>query len=121
MVSLLHEYVRKSAEKSPESIALTMSREHLSYLQVEETSTRLARMLKSAGCEKGDRVCFLTPKSPDAVISMIGILKADCAYVPLDTSSPPSRLAMIVAACEPRLILIAGSATDLLGDLLTEA
>jgi amino acid adenylation domain-containing protein len=78
-------------------------------------------MLKQMGCEKGDRVCFLMPKSPVAIISLIGILKTDCAYVPLDTSSPASRLARIVASCEPRCILIVDSATEPLNDLLVEA
>jgi len=121
MVPLLQEYVTRRAEKSPEAIAITMRQEQMSYQQVEETSNRLARMLKRIGCEKGARVCFLMPKSPAAIVSLIGILKADCAYVPLDTSSPASRLARIVSACEPRCILIAGSAADLLNDLLAEA
>jgi len=98
-----------------------MRQEQVSYWQVEEDSNRVARMLRRVGCEKGDRVCLLTPKSPASVISLIGALKADCAYVPLDPSSPASRLAKIVTSCEPRCILIAGSVTDLLNDLLTEA
>src|SRR5262249_43217140 len=51
----------------------------------------------------------------------LGILKADCAYVPLDASSPAPRLAKIIAACEPRCVLVAGSAADSLRDALAEA
>jgi amino acid adenylation domain-containing protein len=64
------------------------------------------------------------PKSPAAIISEMGILKADCVYTPLDPSSPAPRLAKIVAACEPRCILIdgaAGSMAQLLRDTLAEA
>lgn len=121
MVSLLQEYVTRQADKRPDATALVMRQEKISYQQVEEISNKLARMLKHMGCEKGDRVCLLTPKSPVAIISLIGILKADCAYIPLDTSSPPSRLSRIVASCEPRCILIADSATESLNDLLAEA
>src|SRR5262245_59439360 len=105
MVSLLQEYVTRRAEKSPGAIALVMRKELISYQQLEEASNRLARMLKRAGCEKGDRVCLLMPKSPAAIVGIIGILKADLVYVPLDTHSPASRLARIVASCEPRCIL----------------
>jgi amino acid adenylation domain-containing protein len=98
-----------------------MRQEKLSYQQIEERSNQVARLLKDIGCEKGDRVCFLTPKSPAAITSLIGILKADCAYVPLDSSSPASRLAKIVASCEPRCILVESALTPLLSDLLVEA
>src|SRR5262249_34345422 len=88
---------------------------------LEEASNQLARQLRAAGCVRGDRVCFLTPKSPAAIISELGILKADCVYVPLDPSSPAPRLAKIVASCEPRCVLVAGSMAILLRDTLAEA
>ncbi|MCG3162922.1 MAG: Tyrocidine synthase 1 [Acidobacteria bacterium] len=121
MSFLLQDYVTRSADKTPEAIAIVASQEQVSYRQMEEASNQLARLLKRIGCEKGDRICFLMPKSPAAIISMIAALKADCAYVPLDSSSPASRLAKIVAACDPRCILITESVSSLLDDLLTEA
>ena len=63
----------------------------LTYGQLEEVTNRLARLLKAAGCRKGDRVCFAIPKSPEAIIAILGILKADCIHVPLDTASPARR------------------------------
>ena len=75
---------------------------------------------QGSGLQKGDRVCFLIPKSPAAYISMLGILKADCVHVPLDTSSPAPRLARIVESCEPRFILGAGPVANLLGELMSD-
>jgi amino acid adenylation domain-containing protein len=121
MVRLLQEYVTRRAEISPDSAAIVTRRETISYQQVEERSNQVARILKEFGCVAGDRVCFLSPKSPAAIVSLLGILKAGCAYVPLDPASPASRLAKIVASCEPRLILIAASAAKLLNELVAEA
>jgi amino acid adenylation domain-containing protein len=98
-----------------------MNGAQINYAALEEASNQLARQLRAAGCDRGDRVCFLTPKSPAAIISELGILKADCVYVPLDPSSPAPRLARIVAACEPRCVLIAGSMARLLRETLAEA
>jgi len=101
-----------------------MNDERISYAALDEASNRLARQLQAIGCVPGDRVCFLTPKSPAAIISELGILKADCIYAPLDPSSPAPRLAKIVAACKPRCVLIAGGAgswAQLLRDTLAEA
>lgn len=121
MVSVLHQLVTKQAELRAEAPALIMNQERVSYGELEASSNRLARLLQAAGCSRGDRVCFLMPKSPTAILCQVGILKADCAYVPLDSSSPGERIAKIVEACEPRVILAAGSAAKLLDDVLAAA
>jgi amino acid adenylation domain-containing protein len=120
MQSLLQHWVTEQAQRRPDAVALVMNEERVTYGHLEESSNRLARLLKEAGCEKGDRVCFLIPKSPAAYISMLGILKADCIYVPMDTSSPAARLAKIVESCEPRFILGSGSVANTLDELMSE-
>jgi amino acid adenylation domain-containing protein len=121
MAELLQQLVTKQAERCPDAVALVMNDERISYAALEEASNQLARQLGAIGCVRGDRVCFLLPKSPVAVISELGILKADCIYAPLDPSSPARRLAKIVAACEPHCILTTGSMAQLLRDTLVEA
>jgi len=118
MKSLLQHWVTEQAESRPDAVAIVMNEERVTYGELEESSNRLARLLKEAGCKKGDRVCFLIPKSPVAYISMLGILKADCVHVPMDTSSPAPRLARIVESCEPRFILGAGPVANLLDELI---
>ena len=121
MVSVLHHLITKQSEQQPDAFAIIQNQERWTYEQLEEASNRLARLLKEAGCVRGDRVCFLMPKSPTAILCQIAILKADCAYVPLDSSSPAERLAKIVESCEPRVILAAGSVAKLLGEAISAA
>src|SRR5262245_10126535 len=121
MADLLQQLVTRGAERRPDAIALVMNYERVSYASLEGASNQLARQLQALGCVRGDRVCFLTPKSPAAIISELGILKADCIYVPLDPSGPAPRLAKIIAACEPRCVLVAGPAAELLREALAEA
>ncbi|MBI3621034.1 MAG: AMP-binding protein, partial [Nitrospirae bacterium] len=85
----------------------------MAYAELEAGSNRLARLLKDGGCKKGDRVCLLMPKSPMAILCILGIYKADCVFVPLDPSSPAARLAKIVESCGNRWILAAGPVTPL--------
>src|SRR5215510_5680069 len=121
MAELLQQLVTRQAERRPDAVAIVMNGAGINYAALEEASNQLARQLRAAGCVRGDRVCFLTPKSPAAIISELGILKADCVYVPLDPSSPAPRLAKIVASCEPRCVLVAGSMARLLRETLAEA
>ena len=90
----------------------------MTYGELEESSNRLAWLLKDAGCEKGDRVGLLSPKSIPTLVGMLATLKAECVYVPMDTSSPAPRLAKIVEVAEPRCILASGSAAVTLLDSL---
>ncbi len=120
MTSLLQQLVTKQAEKRPDQLAVVYKKERLTYGQLEEASNQLARLLREGGCRRGDRVCFLIPKTPAAIITILGILKADCVYVPLDTSSPSPRLAMIIDACDPRWIIAGGPVASLLDELMAE-
>jgi amino acid adenylation domain-containing protein len=116
MTALLQDYVTSQAERSPEAVAIVMD-ESLTYGQLEQASNRLARLLREAGCRRGDRVCVFLPKSPYAIVAMLGVLKAGCTYVPIDLASPAARVEKIVQAVDPRYGLASGPARDLLDDL----
>ncbi|MCU1335686.1 MAG: AMP-dependent synthetase and ligase [Bryobacterales bacterium] len=99
---------------------MAFNRQEMTYGELEESSNRLAQMLKAVGCQRGDRVGLLMSKSIPAIVGMIGILKAECIYVPLDSSSPAPRLARIVQVCEPKYILAEGATRSLLSTLLSD-
>jgi amino acid adenylation domain-containing protein len=120
MKGLLQDWVTRQAQSRPEAVAIVSGAERLTYGQLERASNQLARLLKEVGCRKGDRVCFLMPKSPLAITSMIGILKAGCIHVPLDPATPPLRTRKILESCENRWILAAGQILSLLNDLLDD-
>ena len=120
MTSLLQQWVTEQAERRPDATAVVMHGARLTYAELEASSNQLACTLKAAGCEQGDRVGLLLPKSPLAIVSMVGILKADCIYVPLDPSSPTPRVRKIVESAEPRVILADARAALRLRELLSD-
>ncbi|HZO00073.1 MAG TPA: amino acid adenylation domain-containing protein [Burkholderiales bacterium] len=117
MKRLLQNLVARQAAERPEATAIVYGAKRLSYGELDAAANRLARALVEAGCRKGDRVCFLYPKKPAAMVWMLGILKAGAMHVPLDLASPAERLRRIVASCEPRFILAAGPAAQLAAGL----
>jgi amino acid adenylation domain-containing protein len=120
MNRLLQSWVTQHAEERAEADAVVLGSERLSYGQLETRSNQLAYTLRQAGCKKGDRVCILMPKSPSAIVAMIGILKAGCMHVPIDIASPAARIRQILASCENRWILAAGSVAPLIEALLSD-
>jgi amino acid adenylation domain-containing protein len=116
-MKLLHEHVSEWAHRAPDSIAVVMADERVTYGELERASNRVARALRESGCRTGDRVCLLLPKSPMAITSIIAALKAGCIYVPMDLASPVARLEKIIASCEPACILAAQPAETSLDQL----
>jgi amino acid adenylation domain-containing protein len=117
MTMLLQHLVARQAERRPEATAIVYGAKRLSYAELDAAANRLARALVEAGCRKGDRVCFLYPKKPAAMVWMLGILKAGAMHVPLDVAGPAERLRRIVSSCEPRFVLAAGPAKPLAQEL----
>ncbi|MGH8641490.1 MAG: AMP-binding protein, partial [Burkholderiales bacterium] len=96
MTTLLQHGVTAQAQARPEATALVFKSARMTYGALEETSNRLARLLADVGCRRGDRVGLLVPKSPLAIAAILGTLKADAIYVPMDPASPAARQARVL-------------------------
>jgi len=120
MISLLQNWVSMQAQRHPDAVAVAMEGQTLSYGQLEESTNQFARLLKAAGCRRGDRVCFAIPKSPAAIVAILGILKADCIHVPIDTLSPAPRVAKLLKSSEPRYLLGVAASAGLIEDLFSQ-
>ncbi len=93
----LSELVEAAARRDPAALALVDGERACTYGELEQASARLARTLAAAGVRRGDRVGLLLPKSADAVIALLGAMRAGAAYVPVDPGAPMRRARAILA------------------------
>ena len=121
MTALLQHGVTAQAEARPDAVALVFKDTRLTYGALEEASNQLAHLLKDAGCRRGDRIGLLMPKMPTAIVAMLGALKADAIYVPMDPASPAARQARVLEVSDCRCILAAGPVGPMLRDTLATA
>jgi amino acid adenylation domain-containing protein len=63
-----------------------------SYAELDAKSNRLARALRARGVRRGQRVGLCLERSLEMVVSLLAVLKAGAAYVPLDPAFPHARL-----------------------------
>ena len=119
-IDRLQDYLTRSAERSPEAIALVLGDEVMTYGELEASANRLAHALVEQGCKPGDRVGVLAAKTPWTIAALIAVLRAGGAYVPVDSASPAARVARIVRAAEPALLLADATATALVDGLVEE-
>jgi amino acid adenylation domain-containing protein len=104
-MELLHRQVSLQTQRRPDAIAVVHGSEQLSYGELDVMSSRIARALWQDGVRPADRVCLLLPKSPRAVATIVGVLKAGAICVPLDPDSPASRSANMILSCDTPWIL----------------
>ncbi|MGW2035835.1 amino acid adenylation domain-containing protein [Streptomyces sp. NPDC001811] len=94
----LHGLFEQRAAQDPEAVAVVCGTETLTYRQLDERANRLAHRLRAVpgiGPDVPVGVCL--ERSPAMVWTLLGILKAGAAYVPLDPEHPAERLAYLVA------------------------
>jgi len=120
MTDLLQQWITVQAETRPHASAVVARDGRLTYGELHARSNRLSRLLRDAGCRRGDRVCLLMPKSTTAMVAMLAVYKADCILVPLDPSSPAGRLMRVLESCDARYILAGGSVADTVEQLCGE-
>jgi len=101
----MHSLFEKQAERAPQRVALRFGDQLLSYGDLEARSNRLARVLRARGTQRGSLVGLCVERSPEMVVSMLAVLKAGGAYLPLDPEFPVSRLAFMVEDSKLTLVI----------------
>ena len=76
----------------PEQVALASDELSLTYAELDARSDAVAAVLCDAGVEPGAYVALLMERSAEALIAVIGVLKAGAAYLPIDGSWPAERV-----------------------------
>ncbi|HEX2202458.1 MAG TPA: amino acid adenylation domain-containing protein [Longimicrobium sp.] len=102
----VHGLFEEVAAASPDAVALVHEGETITYAELNARANRLARLLRARGVAAGTRVGVAVERSADTVVAMLAVLKADGAYVPLDTSYPADRLRYVLEDSGAALLLV---------------
>ncbi|HEY0053891.1 MAG TPA: amino acid adenylation domain-containing protein [Pedobacter sp.] len=84
------------ALKNPENIAVVFESEQITYKELDKHSNRLAKYLQSHGATNETLVPLFIERSINMIVGMLGIMKAGCAYVPIDTDFPQERISFML-------------------------
>jgi amino acid adenylation domain-containing protein len=101
----IHSLFAEQAARTPEAPALRYPGSHLTYADLDRRANQLARLLQAAGTGPGDILGVCLERSPDLIVSVLAILKAGAAYLPLDPGYPTERLRFVLQDARPRLVI----------------
>ncbi|MBQ7607247.1 MAG: amino acid adenylation domain-containing protein [Desulfovibrionaceae bacterium] len=82
----------ENAKTHGEDTALIAKDATLSYRELCERALCLAETLRAQKIAQGSRIAVVAPKCSLQIIAVLGILLADCVYVPLDPAMPIARI-----------------------------
>ncbi|MFF5477785.1 amino acid adenylation domain-containing protein [Streptomyces sp. NPDC012935] len=106
---LLHQGFFARAADQPDAPALLWGDEGaVSYGELADRALRAAAALRERGVCAGDTVAVSLPKGPDQITSVLGVLAAGAAYVPIGVEQPPARRDRIRATAGFRVALTDG-------------
>ncbi|HEY4565049.1 MAG TPA: amino acid adenylation domain-containing protein, partial [Thermoanaerobaculia bacterium] len=101
----LHELFDRQVASSPEAVAVVFEEKSLTYVQLDAWAGRLAGELCRSGVVSETLVGVCLERSLEMVVSLLAVLKAGAAYVPIDPSYPRERLASMLADSRVSLLL----------------
>lgn len=92
--------------KYPDSIALNFKDERITYKELDNLASNLAYyLIKHTPQVKSKIVAIYMERSLESFISLLGILKAGLAYLPIYLHFPPERIQMILKDAEVSTVI----------------
>lgn len=102
----LLELLATQIQAHPDEAAMIFKDEKLTYRQLDELTNGLAAQIVENGTDK-KAIAICLDYSFEMLIAMVGILKAGCAYVPIDPTYPNDRIDYILNDIQADLVVTA--------------
>ncbi|OAA42031.1 bsls-like protein [Beauveria brongniartii RCEF 3172] len=97
---------RTQVASYPDTLAVVDSSSRLTYAELDHQSDLLATWLRQQNLPTESLVVVLAPRSCETIITFLGILKANLAYLPLDIRSPITRMRDVLSTLPGRTIAL---------------
>lgn len=92
-------------ERTPDGIALTFEKQHLTYAQLNARANQVAHYLRARGVGPEVPVALCMERCIEMMVALLGILKAGGAYLPIDPAYPKERLVFTLEDARARVLL----------------
>ena len=98
--------------RTPEAVALVCGQRSWTYRELDEAANRLGHLLSDLGAGAGEVVALLFSRSAESIVSMLAVLKAGAAYLPIDPGLPAARMEFMLGDAAPVAVLTTGELAE---------
>jgi amino acid adenylation domain-containing protein len=102
----VHQAVAHWAGTTPGAAAVSGNDGRLTYAELNQRANRVANALRSRSLPTGSAIAICMERSCAMVAAALGVLKAGCAYLPVDPAYPKQRLDFMLRDSGAPLALI---------------
>jgi amino acid adenylation domain-containing protein len=108
----VYQLFEEHVQKAPAALAVVCGEESLSYLELNRRANRLAHELKARGVKAESIVAVALRRSIDMIVSVLGVLKAGGAYLPVDMEYPWARQQFMLQDCGAKMVITERNAVE---------
>jgi pyochelin synthetase len=116
---LLHSCLPRRARSHPAKPAVIAGQRRLGYARLLRHTERVAGELRGHGVGPGDLAAVVLPKGWEQVAAVFGVLTAGAAYVPIDPTWPPDRIAYLINDTKAAAVLTSEPVREIVAGLST--
>ncbi len=92
----IHRMIEDRVATCPDAIAVEHGETTLTYRRLDEKANQLAHHLRHQGVQPDQLVAVCLDRGPELVATLLGIMKAGAAFVPLDPEYPTDRITFMI-------------------------
>jgi len=92
----LEDVIADACRRHADRVAVSLDGLDITFAELDARANQMARLFRELGLKPGDRVAVLLDRGLDCYVTLLGLLKARAAYVPIDANHPADRLAYIL-------------------------
>lgn len=107
-----------TAVEHPDRVAVVMANTHVTYGELRRRTRACAAYAQSVGVDPDVPVPICLERSIDMVVCVLGILEAGGAYVPIDPTLIPERIAWMLGDSRAPLVFVDASTAPIVAPLL---
>jgi amino acid adenylation domain-containing protein len=101
----IYELFEAQVERSPDAVAVVFEGSRLTYGELNRRANQLACCLQRLGVKPEVLVGIYLDRSLETIVSLLGVLKAGGAYLPLDPTYPQDRLSFMLSDARVSVLL----------------
>ena len=107
----IHDIIQDVARNYPNKIAVSFDDSSINYRELDQKANVLAKLILSKTKKRNELVALCVERSIDMIIGLVAILKAGCAYVPIDPTYPSQRIDFMLNDAEVGVVVTQSTLT----------
>jgi len=104
-VTLLQEYMERSAAAHPDKTALVFKKQRSTWADVHARTGQVANALRALGLQRGDRVVLYLDNCPELAMGIFAAMAADGIFVVVNAQTKADKLAYVLNDCRARVMI----------------